>query len=347
MLAERAIGVVAQPFDVEGHRILVGASIGVSVAPSDGTSYEALLRNADIALYLAKAEGRGTYRLFEPAMDARVQGRRILEFYLRDALSADAFELHYQPCVSLRSGRVVGFEALIRWDHPVRGLVSPADFIPIAEDTGLIISIGEWVLRTACLEAMAWPRDIGVAVNLSAVQFRGGHLLEAVQGALEVSGLAPSRLELEITESVLLQNSDDRLALLHRLRALGVRIALDDFGTGYSSLSYLRSFPFDKIKIDRCFISDVTTNRDSRVIVSTVIGLGAGLGVTITAEGVETAEQLEILRDEGCAQVQGELFSRPLPAGKIADLIRALHEPEPRAHGQTLHRHFETGGFPA
>jgi diguanylate cyclase (GGDEF)-like protein len=321
-LAERAIAAVDQPFDIDGHRILVGASIGIAFAPSDGNSCDTLLRNADMALYLAKAEGRGTYRLFEPEMNARVQGRRALEFDLRDALADGAFELEYQPVVETRSGKALGFEALIRWNHPVRGMISPADFIPIAEDTGLIVSIGRWVLRQACMAATAWPGTIGVAVNLSAVQFRGGHLLDAVEAALAESGLAPSRLELEITESVLLQKSDDQLATLHRLRALGVRIALDDFGTGYSSLSYLRSFPFDKIKIDRSFIGDLATNHESQVIVRTIIGLAIGLGMAVTAEGVETTEQMAVLREEGCAQMQGDLFSRPLTPHRVLDWLR-------------------------
>jgi diguanylate cyclase (GGDEF)-like protein len=340
ILAERVIEVVGRAFDVDGHKIQVGASIGVSIAPADGMSHDLLLRNADTALYLAKADGRGTYRLFEPEMDARVQGRRLLELDLRDALSDTAFELHYQPVVNLRSGGVVGFEALIRWNHPVRGRVSPVDFIPIAEDTGLIVPIGKWVLRHACLEAMAWPPDIGVAVNLSAIQFKGGRLLDSVREALDASGLAPSRLELEITESVLLRSSEDRLALLHQLRALGVRIALDDFGTGYSSLSYLRSFPFDKIKIDRSFISDITTNADSRVIVSAVIGLAAGLGMTITAEGVERADQLATLREEGCTDVQGNLFSPPLPAGNVPAWIQTRYGQEPPQSDQARHRWF-------
>jgi diguanylate cyclase (GGDEF)-like protein len=324
-LAERTIEAVAQPFDVGGHRILVGASVGIAVAPSDGESSGQLLRNADIALYLAKAHGRGTCRLFEPEMDAHVQLRRALELDLREALACGAFHLQYQPFIELRSGAVLGFEALIRWHHPVRGLINPVDFIPIAEDTGLIVGIGKWVLQQACMTAAAWPEDISVAVNLSAVQFRSGHLLQAVETALAESRLAPSRLELEITESVLMQNSDDRLATLHRLRALGVRIALDDFGTGYSSLGYLRSFPFDKIKIDRTFVGDLITNRDSRVIVSAIIGLGIGLGMKVTAEGVETAEQLAALRDEGCAQVQGDLLSRPLAANAVLDWMRAPH----------------------
>jgi diguanylate cyclase (GGDEF)-like protein len=321
-LAERAIAAVDQPFDIDGHRIFVGASIGIALAPSDGTTCDTLLRNADIALYLAKAEGRGTYRLFEPEMDARVQGRRALEFDLRDAMADGAFDLEYQPVVESHTGKALGFEALIRWNHPVRGMIGPADFIPIAEDTGLIVPIGKWVLRQACMAATAWPDDIGVAVNLSAVQFRGGHLLGAVEAALAESGLAPSRLELEITESVLLQKSDDRLATLHRLRALGVRIALDDFGTGYSSLSYLRSFPFDKIKIDRSFIADLATNLESLVIVRTIIGLAIGLGMAVTAEGVETTEQMAVLREEGCAQMQGDLFSRPLTAHRALDWLR-------------------------
>jgi diguanylate cyclase (GGDEF)-like protein len=325
VLAERVIASVAEPFDIDGHRVLVGASLGAAVAPSDGTSSETLFRNADVALYLAKDEGRGTFRLFEPKMDARVQVRRALELDLRDALANDAFALDYQPILELRSGRVVGFEALIRWNHPVRGLINPADFVPIAEDTGLIVSIGKWVLRRACLEAAGWPDDIGVSVNLSAIQFRGGQLLGAVEAALSEAGLAPSRLELEITESVLLHNSDDRLATLHRLRALGVRVALDDFGTGYSSLSYLRSFPFDKLKIDRCFIGDLVSNRESKVIVSTIIGLAVGLGMTVTAEGVELAEQVAILREKGCAQVQGDLFSPPLGADEALDWLSVAH----------------------
>jgi diguanylate cyclase (GGDEF)-like protein len=332
VLAERIIAAIGQPFDVDGHRITIGVSIGIAIVPSDGTSYETLLRNADIALYLAKSDGRGTYRLFEPEMDAQVQGRRRLELDLRDALSMDAFALHYQPFVDVKTGCIVGFEALIRWHHPVRGLVSPVDFIPIAEDTGLIVPIGRWVLRTACREAMSWPADVGLAVNLSAVQFRGGRLRDAVQDALAESGLPPDRLELEITESVLLQHSDDSLSLLHQLRAMGVRIALDDFGTGYSSLSYLRGFRFDKIKIDRSFVGDLGTDGDPRVIVGAVIGLAVGLGITITAEGVETVDQLAILREEGCAQVQGNLFSKPLPAVDVPDMLQHWR-------GRPQHRH--------
>jgi diguanylate cyclase (GGDEF)-like protein len=336
ILADRIVRLIGQPYDIDGHTIVAGVSIGVSIAPGDGASAEALLKSADIALYLAKTEGRGTYRFFEPEMDARVQARNALELELRCALPEDDFVLDYQPHLDLQSGKVTGFEALIRWNHPVRGLVGPADFIPVAEETGLIVPIGKWVLGRACLEAADWPQDIGISVNLSSAQFKGMHLLDVVQDALAASGLAPSRLELEISESVLLRNSNDRLALLHHLRALGIRITLDDFGTGYSSLSYLRSFPFDKLKIDQSFIRDVDTNKESAVIVGAIIDLALGLGMTATAEGVETAEQLAVLRKNGCTEVQGYLFSRPLPAGEVPALIRTLGalRRKPRAEGR-------------
>jgi EAL domain-containing protein (putative c-di-GMP-specific phosphodiesterase class I) len=243
---------------------------------------------------------------------------------LRYALQADEFDLRYQPILDLQSGKVVGFEALIRWKHQVRGLISPSDFIPVAEETGLIVPIGDWVLRTACLDAVGWPPDIEIAVNLSSVQFKSGQLLNSVRQALAVSKLDPNRLELEITESVLLQNSDDTLALLHQLRGLGIRIALDDFGTGYSSLGYLRSFPFDKIKIDRTFIRDIDANAGSAVIVGAVVGIAKALGMTTVAEGVETADQLALVRRQGCALVQGYLFSRPRPVSEVPALIRSL-----------------------
>ena len=324
LLAGRIIEVMRRPFDIEGNTVLAGISIGISVTPRDGASPETLLKNADIALYLAKSEGRAAYRFFEPEMDDDVQARRAIELDLHDALPAQAFELHYQPVLDLRSGRVTGFEALIRWNHPVRGLISPANFIPTAEEVGLIIPIGEWVLMRACTEAATWPRDIEIAVNLSPAQFKGGQLLNCVRRALAASRLDPKRLELEITESLLLQNSEDTLSILHELRALGIRIALDDFGTGYSSLSYLRSFPFDKIKIDRSFIRDVDTNHDSAVIVGAIVGIAQGLGMTTVAEGVETEGQLAKVRDQGCAMVQGYLFSRPRPASEIPALIEAL-----------------------
>ena len=332
-LAERIIRLIHQPYDFDGQRVAVGISVGITLAPGDGTTPGNLLKNADIALYLAKLEGRGTYRFFEPEMDARLQGRRVLELDLRKALPADDFSLHYQPMLDLASGRVVAFEALIRWNHPERGLVHPIDFISIAEDTGLIVPIGAWALRRACREAADWPCDAGVAVNLSSAQFKGLHLSNVVQEALDVSGLEPGRLILEITESVLLHKNDAQQALLHRFRALGIRIALDDFGTGYSSLSYLCGFPFDTIKIDQTFVRDLDTRAESRVIVATIIELARGLGMTSTAEGVENAEQLAVLRELGCTTVQGYLFSRPVPAAAIPQLIETLRALE-HANGQ-------------
>jgi diguanylate cyclase (GGDEF)-like protein len=323
-LADRLIRVIHQPYDFDGQRIVAGISIGVAMAPGDGTSPGRLLKNADIALYLAKTEGRGTFRFFEYEMDARLQGRRVLELDLRKALPANDFDLHYQPILAVQTGKVEAFEALIRWNHPERGRVPPADFIPIAEETGLIAPIGAWVLRRACEEAAGWPEDISVAVNLSSVQFKGGQLFNDVQAALSASGLNPVRLILEITESVLLQKNEAQLELLHRFHSLGIRIALDDFGTGFSSLSYLCGFPFDSIKIDQSFVRDIDANAGSKVIVSAVADLARGLGMTSTAEGVETDEQLAAVRALGCTTVQGYLFSRPVPAEAIPGLIRRL-----------------------
>jgi diguanylate cyclase (GGDEF)-like protein len=333
LLAGRIIDVLCQPFDIDGRKVVAGTSIGIALAPRDGISSGILLKNADIALYLAKSEGRGTYRYFEPEMDALVQARREVELDLRNALPAKEFDLHYQPVLDLQSGRVTGLEALIRWNHPVRGLISPGDFIPTAEEFGLIVPIGEWVLQQACQEASTWPRNVDVAVNLSPAQFKGGHLLDGVRKALTASRLDPRRLVLEITESVLLQNSDETLTTLHQLRALGIRIALDDFGTGYSSLSYLRSFPFDKIKIDRSFIRDIDANIDSAVIVSAIVGIARGLGMITVAEGVETTGQLQKVRNLGCAKVQGYLFSRPRPAGEVPALIMELRVPQQNKYG--------------
>jgi predicted signal transduction protein with EAL and GGDEF domain len=298
------------------------------VAPGESVSYETLMRDADIALYLAKTEGRGTARFFEPEMDARIQLRRTLEVDLRGAIVRNEFELYYQPLVSLITNRIVAFEALLRWHHPVRGLVSPADFIPVAEETGMIVTIGEWVLRTACFEAENWPADISVAVNLSPVQFSEGGLVATVHSALAASGLRPDRLELEITESVLLRNTAGTLAALHRFREMGICVALDDFGTGYSSLSYLHSFPFNKIKIDKSFIHDLTTNKESMSIVRAVTGLGKSLGIKTTAEGVETPEQLDRLRQKGCTEAQGNLFSGPRPVSELPSLIERLQQLE-------------------
>jgi diguanylate cyclase (GGDEF)-like protein len=325
-LANRIIAAFREPFDVDGHQVMAGASIGVTIAPGDSVSYETLMRDADIALYLAKTEGRGTVRFFEPEMDARIHIRRMLELDLRNAIARNEFELYYQPLVSLITNKIIGFEALLRWHHPVRGLVSPLDFIPVAEETGMIVAIGEWALRTACVEAATWPDDLSVAVNLSAVQFKQGDIIATVEAALALSGLRPKRLELEITESVFLRDTVGTLAALHRLRAMGIGVALDDFGTGYSSLSYLHSFPFNKIKIDQSFVRDLLTNKESLSIVRAVTGLGKSLGIKTIAEGVETLEQLNRLRDKGCTEAQGYFFSRPRPAGELPLLIKRLQQ---------------------
>ena len=324
VLAERLIADLSRPFDIEGHQVVVGASVGIALAPSDGTEADQLMKSADMALYRAKADGRGVLRYFESEMDAKMQARRALELDLRKALVEHEFELFYQPIVDLQSNRVSGFEALLRWNHPTQGLISPADFIPIAEDMGLITPLGEWVLRQACREAAGWPERVKVAVNLSPAQFKSKALALVVTTALADSGLAPDRLELEITESVLLQDNDTVRGILHQLRALGVRISMDDFGTGYSSLSYLRSFPFDKIKIDQSFVRDMGQHEDSIAIVRAVAGLGRNLGMSTTAEGVETNEQLGRLRQEGCTEVQGYLFSRPLPASEVPRLLAQI-----------------------
>jgi diguanylate cyclase (GGDEF)-like protein len=324
LLANRIILAFGTPFDVDDHQIAVGISIGVALAPGDGATAEKLLKNADIALYLSKAEGRGTVRFFEAEMDARIQQRRTLELDLRSAVVRNEFELYYQPVINLVSDAVTSFEALLRWHHPVRGLVSPMEFIPVAEETGMIVTIGEWVLQTACSEATGWPSDIKVAVNLSSVQFTKGDLVSVVKSALDAAGLPPDRLELEITESVLLKDSPSTLKALQQLHAMGITVALDDFGTGYSSLSYLRSFPFDKIKIDQSFVRDLVRNKESMSIIRAVTGLGQALCMKTTAEGVETLEQLATLREEGCTEVQGFIFSRPRPASELPLLMTNL-----------------------
>ncbi|MCA1537206.1 EAL domain-containing protein [Bradyrhizobium sp. NBAIM03] len=320
-LAGRLVEVISAPYQIDDHQIVIGVSIGISLSPQDGSNPDELLKNADLALYRAKADGRGTYRFFETGMDARAQARRLLEMDLRAALQRDEFEVYYQPIREVASGRVVAFEALLRWNHPQRGLIAPISFIPLAEETGLIVQLGEFVLRSACADAATWPDDVDVAVNLSPVQFKSPNLIAAVTEALAISGLGARRLELEITESVLLQNSEATLTTLHELRAMGVRISLDDFGTGYSSLSYLRSFPFDKIKIDRSFVSELATREDSMAIIRAVTGLGRSLGIVTTAEGVENDAQLELLRREGCTQAQGYLFSKPRPASDVAIML--------------------------
>jgi diguanylate cyclase (GGDEF)-like protein/PAS domain S-box-containing protein len=317
----RLIDVLSASYDIDDVELVIGASIGIAMAPSDGSTSEELMRNADMALYRAKAEGGGVHSFFEPEMDRLAQKRRDMEVDLRRAFANGEFELHYQPLVDIGADRISGFESLLRWRHPEKGMISPADFIPITEDIGLIVPLGEWVLREACNEAAKWPDDIKVAVNLSAVQFRSRHLVQAVISALAHSGLSPLRLELEITESLFLAETEANLAILHQLRELGVSISMDDFGTGYSSLSYLRSFPFDKIKIDRSFVKDLADRPDCVAIVRAISGLGRSLKITTTAEGVETVDQLDWLRNEGCNEVQGFLFSAAKPAAEIAGLL--------------------------
>jgi diguanylate cyclase (GGDEF)-like protein len=324
-LATQLIETISAPYDIEGHQIIVGMSVGIAIAPGDGIQPHQLLKSADMALYRAKADGRGVYRFFEPEMDARMQARRALELDLRRAIVAGEFELFYQPLVDVRTQYVRGFEALIRWHHPERGVIAPLNFIPLAEETGLIIPLGEWILRQACSQATAWPADVSVSVNLSPVQFKSKNLVAAVVSALAASGLPPTRLELEITESVLLQDDAATVTMLHQFRSLGVRISMDDFGTGYSSLSYLRKFPFDKIKIDGSFIRDMADRDESLAIVRAVTAMGASLGIVTTAEGVETREQLDQLRAEGCVEAQGYLFSPPRPAAEVKDLLYALN----------------------
>jgi diguanylate cyclase (GGDEF)-like protein len=321
LLASHIVEKVALPYDIAGHQLVVGVSIGISLAPEDGKNPDELLQKADLALYRAKADGRGTYRFFETGMDARAQARRMLEIDLRTALQRDEFDVYYQPIRDLSEDRIVAFEALARWNHSQRGVIAPNHFIPLAEETGLIVPLGECVLRKACTDAAGWSQDVAVAVNLSPVQFKSPNLVASVKAALAASGLPAQRLELEITESVLLQNSEATLAVLHELRAQGIRISLDDFGTGYSSLSYLRSFPFDKIKIDRSFVSELATREDSMAIVRAVTGLGKSLGIVTTAEGVETDAQFDLLRSEGCTQAQGYLFSPPRPAAEVEKML--------------------------
>ena len=320
-LARRLIAAVGRPYQLQGHRIEIGATIGIALAPADGANPDDLLKNADMALYRAKADGRGTLMFFDTAMEGRLRARRLLEHDLQAALGAGQLELYYQPIVSLETRRVSGCEALIRWRHPERGMVSPADFIPVAEDIGLIVSIGAWALETAAAAAARWPEEVKVAVNLSAAQFAGPDLTTIAERALQASGLAAGRLELEVTESLILDDDPATLDILHRLRALGIRIALDDFGTGYSSLSYLRSFPFDKIKIDQTFVRDLSQRRDCVAIVGAVAQLARSLDMATVAEGVETEDHLAKVEAAGCTEVQGYLFSRPVPESDIAGVI--------------------------
>ncbi len=321
-LATRLIEIVGAPYEFDGRQVIVGASIGIAVAPGDGDEPDSLLKNADLALYRAKADGGNIYRFFEAEMDARMQARRAIELDLRKAIVNDEFELYYQPIVDVKTGEISSCEALIRWHHPERGMVPPLDFIPVAEETNLIVPIGEWVLRQACAEAMRWPEHVSVAVNLSAVQFKSRNLVKAVTGALADTRLAANRLVLEITELVLLQDNEGALNILHQFHGLGIRIAMDDFGTGYSSLGYLRSFPFDTIKIDKSFIDDIVTKEDSVAIVRAVVGLSSSLGITTTAEGVETKDQLARVTLEGCDEVQGYYFNPPKTAAEVEQILK-------------------------
>jgi len=330
-LANAIIEIVNQPCRIDNHTLLVSASIGIAVSNRGDDSVENLLKCADLAMYRAKADGRGsagpgTFRMFDPQMDVAAQEALRMKSEMRQALMSGGFELHYQPLVSMETRQVTGFEALLRWPHEDRGMISPAEFIPVAEDTGLIVQLGEWVLREACSEAMNWPDHIRIAVNLSPVQFCRGNLVSVVVNALAATGLTPSRLELEITEAVLLDRTERNVQILQQLRELGVRISMDDFGTGFSSLSYLRSFPFDKIKIDQSFVENLSNDGRSQTIVSAIAGLGLSFGMSTAAEGVETEEQMECLGIKGCTEVQGRFYSMPVPASKVSALLDSINE---------------------
>jgi diguanylate cyclase (GGDEF)-like protein len=333
-LARRIVEELSNTYDVDGHRVVIGASVGIAIAPRDGAGADVLLKNADMALYRAKSEGRGSWRFFEPEMDVKAQARRSLELDLRHAVATGAFEVHYQPLVNLKTGRISTCEALLRWRHPERGMIPPGEFIPIAEEMGLIVDIGNWVLNRACLDCAKWPDDVRVAVNLSPIQFRRGNVMRAITDALAMSGLATERLEIEITESVLLQDTEATRALLLQLREFGVRISLDDFGTGYSSLSYLHLFPLHKVKIDRSFLAALGANKRALPLLRNVARLIGELGMSVTMEGVETREQLDtIMNEANFDEAQGYLFSRPVPAHELAKLLdpAALRELLPAA----------------
>ena len=325
-IANRIIDVLRDPVDLNGNQVIAAASVGIAIAPEDGMNSEVLMKHVDLALYSAKANGRNRYAFFEPMMDEAAQARRMVEIDLRGALNRDELSLHYQPLINVQSGETVAYEALLRWFHPTRGLVMPDEFISVAEETGLIVQLGEWVIRSAVAEVALWPKHVSVSVNVSPIQMKSNSLISTIVNALASSGVAPDRLELEITETVLMNETAVNMATLHRLREIGVRIALDDFGTGYSSLNYLRSFPFDKIKIDRCFVEQVDSHAESRAIIRAITGLANSLGMVTTAEGVENIEQFERLRDEGCTQVQGFLYSKAVSISELTDL-RSLEKP--------------------
>ncbi len=321
ILAQRLIETLSQPYDIGGQLVAVGASVGITLADHNDLDADQLLRRADMALYAAKRHGRGTWRWFEPAMDVEAQTRRGLEMDLREAIEHDRLELYYQPRISIADGRISGFEALLRWRHPSRGLLTPGDFMQCAEDTGLIVPVGAWVLRTALGEAAHWPPGVRVAVNLSPRQMADDGLADMIEASLAASGQTGARLELEITEIALVERPASALAALKRLQACGVLITMDNYGTGYASLSHLRSFPFDRIKIDQSFVGGMTDSPESAVIVRTILRLATDLGIATTAEGVETRAQFELLAANGCTEAQGYLFSPPQPAGDVCRLL--------------------------
>jgi diguanylate cyclase (GGDEF)-like protein len=322
-LAARVVEILSRPFLVEGHIANIGASVGVARFPEHGTSANDLMRHADLALYSAKSAGGRAWRVFDPGMASEARARRELETDLRKALLLGEFSVVYQPQLNIRTQTLSGFEALLRWNHPIRGIVSPEEFIAVAEEIGCIDALGEWVLKTACKEAALWPAPLSVAVNVSPRQMDDSErLFRAVQAALQESGLAPTRLELEITESSFLPHNEEVMETLHRLRASGIRIAMDDFGTGYSSLGQLRSFPFDKIKIDRSFMTGLGQDADAAAVVRAIAAMGAGLGMTTTAEGVETSAQAALVEADGCTDIQGFFVSRPIPASGIDSMLR-------------------------
>ena len=324
-LATRISKLIAEPFLLPGHRVEIGTSIGIAMAPEHGSDQEQLLKKADLALYRSKSAGRNCYTVYDEAMSVELEARNTLEGDLRDAIARCQFEVHYQPFFDVQSGDRQGLEALVRWRHPTRGLVPPDQFIPLAEDTGLIVPLGEWVLRRACDDATRWPADIKVAVNLSPVQFKQTDLFDVIQSALRNSGLSPKRLEIELTESVLLERVVENHAFMQKLKSIGISLALDDFGTGYSSLSCLTAFPFDKIKIDKSFIGNLTNSHKSAAIISSIVTLACGLDMSVTAEGVETREQFEKLRTLGVNFAQGYLLGRPVPIDDLEGQSKAYH----------------------
>jgi diguanylate cyclase (GGDEF)-like protein len=321
-LAERIRAAITKPYDLDGRKLTLETSIGIALAPQNGDDAGMLIKSADLALYRAKTEGRNRYCFFEAAMEAQARAHQELESEMRNALSRNEFELHYQTIIDLGLHQCCAAEALVRWNHPQRGFILPGQFIARAEESGLIVPLGEWVLRQACADAARWRSDLKVAVNLSPAQFKQNDLVGVIKAALDDAGLPPQRLELEITESVLLENNRDNLAVLHEIKKLGVAIVLDDFGTGYASLTYVRMFPFDRIKIDRSFIQNMTQDAASAAIVSAVASLGRNLDIVTTAEGVETREQLELVRAAGCQSVQGYLFSRPVPLSELGGVLQ-------------------------